>query len=1422
MKRILIAALTLMLVLALCVSVGAAETAHPHTGDHCVCGGAAVGVGDHTECKNVQWTPISEAFKAVGLTMSTADFGKLPSGNFYLDGDVTVTGASPIGAYNDSTKLQLEPDEVEQLTICLNGYNITRSGSGKAFGFLHMKSELTICDCSYDGTSFGGTVTGGSYNYGSLIYTYSKSVLNIYGGNFVGKSTVGGGTFVIACDLCGDIDGNGAYEEKDRNKAGASVMNLYNGYISGSTVSSSGGTIQLFHPANLNMYGGTVVGGTAGTSGGAISGSTGTIRISGGNVIGGTAGTTGGAINAAVGRLYITGGTMTGGTCKAGLEVAQVIQNDGKVLGTYTSFADALAKAQNSTNSYLRLLNDLETSETISGTLYLDMNGHNLTGVNITGTVYGMDCTTNNYDDSAAGTLTPASGKPQQQVKTAQSQTGSVRRYVALESEGSYSFHRIYLGITKITLKPGTVGIGYKATFAGGEKVAAALKKTVGFGYKMWLNEDVVITRGYNANRFEKTQELTLRIDNFLDAKATTEENAARAEMDVYAVPFLCLADGTEILGTTVNYDMHQMLELADNAYAGYTEKQQASLQKLGGTFSRIMMSWDVENIHHASGGMWVAVTNSTFNNLLRNNSNNLPSNNYVLLGDVDIGTRSIKVEYGKTVSICLNGYTLKSSAKLFNPYGTLNICDCHAHDAEGTLQSDLSGEATHGAVAYCRAGAVVNLYGGHLKATGKVAAAGAVAVSHDVKEDPTRPSAIFNMYGGSISGGQTYNNGGLICIWNKATFNMYGGELYGGTAGTNGGAIDASGGTLNIQGGKIYGNTAGKNGGGIYVSGRTVQMQIAGGTVTGNTAAELGDGVYVYKSAVTVSGDAQITGNTTSNLYADFYSQVHADGLSEGAQVGMTSEATRRLSESTSVAAYISSDDSSYTAKNVYGGTVLFKNGMTPASSVSGFQVGFGETNITPTMEGIPLAGYSNPTERLSVNDSTRNPDYDDIKCQSVAITDENGTTVILIYADLVTYDAAHFDYFLDAVAAATGVPEEHIFINVSHSHSVPSIGTTSVPAQVEYNKTLPNLFAQSALQAMNDRASATMETGSFEVQQTINGKTQYYNFYRHYSYEEDGIVKYFGDQFGTSVYNSTTKHIRDADHTMHLVRFVRSGKDILMSNWRIHPHFVGSETSQKLTADAIGTIRYYMAQLLPDTHYVYFQGAAGNMNENSRLTTARVGSARAQSHGLNYVKYGEAVAKIIVNNLGCLKSEKIGLLQLDHYDYLAKADNPSDEEYTKAKAVYDIFVEETQGMTLGQKNTWVKEYCEANPEYNYISAFQLGFIVNRRYTQKDTELPLNVVTLGKTFALFTGPFELWDSISMEVEEKSPFKTTFCLGYSMGHQHYMVYYPEYADSPNGVPYDSYESENRHFKAPDTVRDMIDYWTEALNRLYNS
>ncbi len=1453
MKRISVLFLCLMLVFACCATVSAAETKAAHE-DHCLCGGAAVGVGDHTQCENITWSPISQALS----DLSKADLGTLPSGNYYLDGNVTVTGVSGIGTYTTS----------KNIAICLNGYNITNS-SNRAFGILRQKSTLTICDCSWDGTSFGGTVTGGGTtsstgNHGGIVYTHTGAVLNVFGGNFVGKSSGSGAAFGVACDGCGDLNEDGEENNTDKNMAPASVMNLYNGKITGGTVSGSGGAIVQYHHGSLNMYGGTIVGGTA-KHGGAISGSMGYTNIQGGVIQGGTATAAGGTLYMGSGTLCVTGGKVIGGTANGVKEEVFLIGQDGAFVKA-ASFADGLAQAKDSQTQHIRLVQDVQSTATISGTVYIDLAGHDLSGVKVTGTLYGMDSVVNDYSTQGLGKLTCAEGGAAEHSRSPQTK----KRYMAIENgDGSVSFHRYYVGITKLTLMPDTVGVGYKAVFAGTDAVQGLLAQEDAFGCHLWISPKVVVTRSYGANAFRSKQEIAFRVNNFLNESKTDAENLERSKMELHADVFLRFQDGSEITSFDTSYTFQEMLELSNDYFEGYSLTQRSSLQGLSQKYSNVMMSWDVSNTHHVSGGMWTLVSPSEFLSKTTTSGNYcyIPSGNYALSGDLDLGGKTLRVDPGKSVSLCLNGHTITNTAEVFKNDGTLNLCDCHRTAQEGTItssytSSDPTTNKIYAPILYAYAESETNLYGGKLEATGIVTAAGVIALSHDRSAKPDAPAAVMNMYGGVITGGNSVTSGGLISIWNKATFNMYGGvmengtsetyggavqnsssffNLYGGTirncsAGTNGGAIQNSG-TLTVSGGIIENCTAASSGGGIfstnqvhisdgivqnctaqvqgggvYVGSSTGLLELSGGQILNNTAAVAGGNVMInsaraevsggtvtggsakdrpgmglQKSTVVLSGTPRIVENNGTNLSADFNSVITGHDLQEGASVGVFANIHTKVCEDTSGYGRIFSDQTGYTTRIVDGTTVICPESFAqPIATPLGFTAGFGRSDITPEL-GTSLGGYSTQATRLATNI------LDSLYATTVAITDAEGQTVLLITTDLCNIPDSYSEIFRRAIAGSTGVPEGNIILTASHTHSSPDLSYTTNEKNKTYLYNMADKLSESAVQAMADRKTASMQTGSFDIQGM--------NFYRHYTYTDaDGVQQYFGDQFGDPTFNSTTKHVDDVDNTMHMVRFVRDGEDILMTNWRAHPHRTGSSTAGDVSADVIGVMRQAIERDT-DMKFVYFQGAAGNVNTVSRISSV--------NHNLTYTAYGEKMATLIRNNLSCLKTCTAGTLQVDNYTYTAIVDKPTEAEYEKALEVYSNLQAEVGTGTITEQNTYARQY-------GYTSVYALRAVINRHDNFGDSrDLNLNVITLGKNLGFFSAPNELWDTVSVEVEGASPFATTFCLGYANGHNNYLVY-------KHSTAYRSYEYDNHRFVYPNTIEDMIAYWKTTLNELYQS
>lgn len=155
----------------------------------------------------------------------TATAGELAAGNYYLTSDVQLTGALDVAA--DA-----------EVTICLNGYDITAADGKRIFELTKAGATLNICDCTAEGE--GAAYTAGKllpkHNQGGALRSIAAENVTI---NFYG----------------GIIDGTNS------NKKEASVA-----LIRGSTLNMLGGKVENFDAGLLssgNHYGPIIVRGKA-------------------------------------------------------------------------------------------------------------------------------------------------------------------------------------------------------------------------------------------------------------------------------------------------------------------------------------------------------------------------------------------------------------------------------------------------------------------------------------------------------------------------------------------------------------------------------------------------------------------------------------------------------------------------------------------------------------------------------------------------------------------------------------------------------------------------------------------------------------------------------------------------------------------------------------------------------------------------------------------------------------------------------------------------------------------------------------------------------------------------------------------------------------------------------------------------------
>ena len=646
-------------------------------------------------------------------------------------------------------------------------------------------------------------------------------------------------------------------------------------------------------------------------------------------------------------------------------KVAAVYQGD-KLLARFSSLEAALEACD---NGYIQLLADVQTDCVLTGMAWIDLNGFDLTGITVSGTLYGMDSATAEYDDTNAGVLTATvteSGQIVSSCKTTTEQFGAIQRYLTVAGDNNtYTFHRFYVGITRMSIAPVQYGIGYKAEFYGDDTVKAALQATDTFGYRLWIDGGQAIVRSYDADQFGVKTTVTLRVKNFLDPAKDEAFNRERANIPVNATVFITLASGEVIETDAASYSFKDMTQLAANSYDSYSADQQAALEALAQQFNGLMFTWTVPHIHHLDGS-WTAWTKT----------DTLPTTTgkYYLTADVTLKSAAT-IAVGENVQLCLNGHnitTTATGARLINQKGTLSLTDCCKLSGGGTLSSAIT--TKYAAILYTYADSVTNIYGGNFDASqANITLGGAIQVQ----------GGTLNIYGGNFVGANMVANadvtgvrGGVIHLLKSSTLNLYGGTIQGGTGAAEGGGISINGGAVvNMYGGTITGCTA-VNGGGVYSAGTfnmyggtienctatesggnifndaytniydgTIQDGIAvnggniyndavftmtGGTVSGGRAEDKGDSVYVMGTEQTISGSAVIHNADGESLYLGAGKTVKLKDLTADAKIYVSMETPGTISEDIRYISNIYADDPTMDVQEVDGGIKL----VDPAAS--------------------------------------------------------------------------------------------------------------------------------------------------------------------------------------------------------------------------------------------------------------------------------------------------------------------------------------------------------------------------------------------------------------------------------------------------------------------------------------------------------
>ncbi len=445
-------------------------------------------------------------------------------------------------------------------------------------------------------------------------------------------------------------------------------------------------------------------------------------------------------------------------------------------------------------------------------------------------------------------------------------------------------------------------------------------------------------------------------------------------------------------------------------------------------------------------------------------------------------------------------------------------------------------------------------------------------------------------------------------------------------------------------------------------------------------------------------------------------------------------------------------------------------------------YRIGYERIDITP-WESVPLAGAGDSSRRMSKCIRSR------LYASCFAITDEADTTVILMTIDLQRADYETCGIVIPMISKMTGVPEDNILISGTHTHAGPDLFNKDHPAIKRYKEVLYQRLTHCAALAMTDRKEADVYIGQVEAER--------FNFTRHYwaVHKKTGERISVGDNHNDSwdVNGGITGHTTQSDPTVHIIKIVRDYcKDLVLVNFRAHGHLCTTGQHWEISSDWIDNLRTEFEKRT-DSFLSYFQGASGNQNAYSRI--------HEEERTRDGMTYGRLLAAKILEGMEEMTLLEPALIKTKQVDLKIEFDYPDDERRELANRVNKYLAE------TGDRNGATEMALELG-FFSHHHCYTVGHA--RRMDPSDEVLETYAVTLGD-LAIVTAPSEMFDTLSMYVEEHAPFKKVLVFGYTNG-------ITGYIPTKQAFEYHCYEVDCCLMK-PGTSEQLADHFVDMLKEL---
>ncbi len=376
---------------------------------------------------------------------------------------------------------------------------------------------------------------------------------------------------------------------------------------------------------------------------------------------------------------------------------------------------------------------------------------------------------------------------------------------------------------------------------------------------------------------------------------------------------------------------------------------------------------------------------------------------------------------------------------------------------------------------------------------------------------------------------------------------------------------------------------------------------------------------------------------------------------------------------------------------------------------------------DISPK-KGIELAGYPHfPRYNTGVHD----PLY-----ASCIYLDDGKEKIIIMAMDLLFLSKKYVKKVRNAISKKTSIPQNNIFISVSHTHSGPwAAGRLDMEAleqgldvDKDYVDGLVEKLTDLVIQAYSNTFDENVGTGC-----TIGGK-------------ESGIGGNRRDPGGPSDPKVWVIAIRD-----------KNTLRAAMVKYALHPTVI-HEDSTLVTADFPGYTREYLMQKIPDMNLLFMQGTSGD--QSTRYF--RKGQDFEEAKRIGHIIGSEVES--IINSINFSKEAELKVISKEINLPLKKL--PPEEDAKK-------FSEKTklEWERLQSEGASYLEIQNANLK-NLGAENTLGYIKlknnNIPISLETDELPaeVQVLTIGKT-RIVGLPGEIFVEFGLDIQKKSPFEKT-------------------------------------------------------------